>query len=105
MNSNINDIEIKEIVDAILGVVPALEIYVFGSYANGKVNEDSDYDFYVVVPDDFQPTQVAWKIQAAIKNRVRGIDMMVGRKSKFDKYKHVYSIENEVLESGVKLYG
>lgn len=26
--------------------------YLFGSYAKGTYNEESDYDFYVVVADD-----------------------------------------------------
>jgi len=49
-----NNTEISEIVKTILSVVPALEIYIFGSHANGTAREDSDYDFYVVVPDGMQ---------------------------------------------------
>jgi predicted nucleotidyltransferase len=97
--------EIDEIVSTILSVVPALEIYIFGSFANGTATEDSDYDFYVVIPDGLQSIEIAWKITGSIRNRTRGLDMIVGTKSKFDKYKHVYSIEKEVANKGVKLYG
>jgi predicted nucleotidyltransferase len=55
MDIQINNGEIKEIVDTILNAVPALEIYLLGSFANGTAKEDSDYDFYVVIPDGLQP--------------------------------------------------
>ena len=98
--------EIKEIVNSILSAVPALEIYLFGSFADGTATDDSDYDFYVVIPDgDLRAIEATWKINSAIKRQSRGIDMLVGTRSKFDKYKNVYSIEKEVLNTGVKLYG
>ena len=97
--------EIKEIVDTILNAVPVLEIYLFGSFANGTAKEDSDYDFYVVIPDGLQPIETTWKITGSLRDRKRSIDMLVGTKSKFDKYKNVYSVEREVTKTGVKLYG
>ena len=98
--------EIKEIVNSILSVVPALEIYLFGSFANGTATDDSDYDFYVVIPDgELRAIEATWKINSVIKSQTRGIDMLVGTQSRFDKYKNVYSIEKEVLNTGVKLYG
>ena len=104
-----SNIEINEIVNIILENVPALEIYLFGSFANGTARKDSDYDFYVVVPDDLQPIETTWKITGAIPKqirRARNIDMLVGTESKFNKYKNAFSfIENEVMETGVKLYG
>ena len=97
--------EINSIKDAILNAVPAKSIYIFGSFAKGTQNEDSDYDFYVIVPDYIQPIEATWKIRDAIDEQTRGIDMLVGTESKFNKYKNVYSIEKEVYETGVKLYG
>jgi len=99
--------EIMDILEAILNTVPALEVYMFGSYATGTAKEESDYDFYVVIPDgsmrDIEATRL---IQSAIQTRNRGIDMLVGTKSKFDKYKKTISfIENEVVRTGVKLHG
>ena len=102
----IND-EINEIKRVILETVPALQIYLFGSYAKGTQREDSDYDFYVVIPDDsMRPLDAAYQINLALHpTQKRSVDMLVGNKSKFDKYKHVYSVENEVMESGVRIYG
>ena len=102
-----DSIEIDGIVKAIINTVPVLEIYLFGSTANGTAKEGSDYDFYVVIPDDgIRAREATWKIQSAIQKRTRGIDMLVNTKSRFDKYKNSISfIESEVLRTGVKLYG
>ena len=99
--------EIREIQDIILDTVPALQIYLFGSYAKGTQQADSDYDFYVIIPDDtLRPLDAIRKISMALRSaRKRPIDMLVGSESKFNKYKNVYSIEKEVFNSGVKLYG
>jgi predicted nucleotidyltransferase len=99
--------EIKNIVDIIVATVPTLEIYLFGSYANQTANEDSDYDFYVVIPDgSMREIEATWAIQGSIKNRTRGIDMLVRTKSKFDKNKTSLGyVEGEVVKKGLKLYG
>jgi len=106
-NKLTDNIEIDGIIKAILSTVPALEIYLFGSSANGKANEDSDYDFYVVIPDDgMRAREATWRIRKAIPRQTRPIDMLVNTKSRFDKYKDSISfIEGEVARSGVKLYG
>ena len=38
--------EIKVVQDIIIGAVPVVKLYLFGSHANGVPNEDSDYDFF-----------------------------------------------------------
>jgi predicted nucleotidyltransferase len=44
--------KLEAIKDAVLHVVPNTEaIYLFGSYANGTPQDDSDLDIYVIVPD------------------------------------------------------
>jgi predicted nucleotidyltransferase len=104
-----NNTEVKAIVDTILDTVPAIEIYLFGSYANGTANDDSDFDFYVVVPDEVQPIESTWKIKSMIRKsteKKRSVDMYVGTESKFNKYKDTISfIEAEVMRPGVKLHG
>jgi len=100
--------EINEIVKNILSSVPASEIYLFGSFAKGTEREDSDYDFYVVIPDDsgMRELEASRAINMGIPQRTRGIDMLVGTQSKFNRRKnYFYSIENEIIESGVKLHG
>lgn len=99
--------EIKEIVDCILRNVPVTEIYLFGSYAKGLENKDSDYNFYIVIPDDgIRPREAIWKIREAIPKQSRRIDLLVGSQSKFAKYRDTISfIEGKVARTGVKLHG
>ncbi|MCL2222822.1 MAG: nucleotidyltransferase domain-containing protein [Oscillospiraceae bacterium] len=102
----IND-EIAEIQALIADSVPVLQIYIFGSYADGTHDSDSDYDFYVVIPDDsMRPLDATRKISMALRSvRKRPIDVLAGSESRFNKFKNIYSIEKEVLDKGVKLYG
>ena len=43
--------EINELKDSFVDNILPLKIYLFGSMAEGKGNEDSDFDFYIVVDD------------------------------------------------------
>lgn len=43
--------ELSEITNVVLSAVEAKEIYLFGSYAYGTPDENSDIDIYVVIPD------------------------------------------------------
>jgi len=107
--NNQYQVEIDEIVNGILSSVPVNEIYLFGSFAQGTEHTDSDFDFYVVIPDELEMKEIEanWIISRGLREkRKRPIDMLVGKQEKFNKRKELfYSIENEVKETGVKLYG
>ena len=107
MNKQHRD-EINEIVDKVVATVPVSEIYLFGSFAQGKENQNSDLDFYVVIPDDcgVDEFNANWAINKAVTNRKRAIDILVGTKSKFERRKeYFYSIEQEIKDTGVRIYG
>ena len=42
---NINE-NLNEIVNLVKSIVSVKEVYLFGSYAYGEPNEESDYDIY-----------------------------------------------------------
>ena len=44
--------EISELRDCLVKQLSPERIYLFGSYADGTFNEDSDFDFYIVMEDD-----------------------------------------------------
>ena len=44
--------ELEQIKEIIRNTVDPEGIYLFGSFAYGEPREDSDYDIYVVLPDD-----------------------------------------------------
>jgi len=101
--------EIRDITNAIIAAVPVLQIYLFGSYAKGTATENSDYDFFVVIPDDGMRQIEAMQAisnDISLYEKKRPIDLLVGRKSRFDERKNwLATIEREVINTGVKLYG
>ena len=87
--------------------ISPLKIYLFGSFAEGRQTEDSDYDFYVVVSDDTEDmaetTARAYKSIRHVKQRP--VDIIVGTSSRFEERKHKATVENEVFTKGVLIYG
>ena len=99
--------EIEEMRDRLAEGLMPQRIYLFGSYANGTYNEDSDFDFYIVVNDDADNlADLTAKAYTAIGNdRQRSVDILVGRSTRFEKMKLLPTVENEVYRKGVLLYG
>lgn len=99
--------EIYAIKDRLVAQLSPLKVYLFGSYAYGIPNEDSDYDFYIVVDDSrtnwHEETVRAYR--AIGHDRTRPVDILVGTESKFEKRKHLPTIEQEIFQKGVLLYG
>ena len=44
--------ELMELTNCIVSTVPALKVYLFGSFAYGHPDEESDFDLYVIIPDE-----------------------------------------------------
>lgn len=98
--------ELEEITKSILSVVSVKEIFLFGSYVNGTPSENSDFDIYVVIPDNsMRPLDAMTKINMAIsKNQKRPVDILVGSQSDFKKRSSLPYIEKEVFNKGIKIY-
>ena len=99
--------EIQMIKDRIVKQLSPLQVYLFGSYAYGTPTPDSDYDFYIVVDDDKTDwhDQTVQAYRAIRSVRTRPVDILVGTKSNFEKRKGYSTIEQEVSQKGVLLYG
>lgn len=99
--------ELESIKQAILDTVNVNEIYLFGSRAYGTPHEDSDFDIYVVIPDDsIRPIEAMQKIGSAISQKnIRAVDILVGKESIFNQRKQLPTIERIVFRDGVKLFG
>ncbi|MDR2670760.1 MAG: nucleotidyltransferase domain-containing protein [Oscillospiraceae bacterium] len=95
--------------ESVLKTVPAEAIYLFGSYAYGTPNEDSDLDIYVVVPDAVQENPL--NIGVAIRRNLRGsalhfpMDLMVGTSSVFNRRRQEPTLQKLIAREGVLLYG
>ncbi|MCL2108285.1 MAG: nucleotidyltransferase domain-containing protein [Oscillospiraceae bacterium] len=102
----IND-EILKIKDAIVGSVPIEKLYLFGSYARGTQNDDSDYDFYMVISNTgMRPLEAMEKAVSSVCGlRRKPMDVLAGTVETFERRsKGISTIEREVANEGVLLY-
>jgi predicted nucleotidyltransferase len=100
--------ELTLIKDVIVSMVPTDTIYLFGSYAYGEPNQESDLDIYVVVSDDadFDTIDIGTKIrQALYKKKTIPMDLLFSSKSTFNNKKEKVSLENVIANKGIKIYG
>ncbi len=99
--------ELENIKQVILNTIEAEAIYLFGSYAYENHSEESDYDIYIVIPDDsIRPIEAMQMIGTAIyKEQKKPIDILVSRSSVFHQRKNLPTIERTVVRDGVMLYG
>jgi predicted nucleotidyltransferase len=95
------------ITEAVTSVVEPVAIYLFGSYAYGTPNEDSDIDIYAVVPDSVEDTlELSSKIRLLLyKKKSNPMDLLISRRSAFDSKKRGHTLENIVDTQGIKIYG
>ncbi|MDR3181547.1 MAG: nucleotidyltransferase domain-containing protein [Planctomycetaceae bacterium] len=107
MNQDIES-QIAAIRDIIVATVPVERIYLFGSYACGTPNADSDLDFYVVMKEETPYHE--FEAESRINDAVLGhksipTDVLVTRKSTFDYRCSATTLEREVSRKGVLIYG
>lgn len=99
--------EIKAITKVIIDSVDCEKIYLFGSFAYGEPNQDSDLDFYVVIPDDAdRPIEVIRKIRRNLGGieRATSIDILATRASRFRDLSTMPTMERKIVREGVMLY-
>jgi predicted nucleotidyltransferase len=92
----------------ILKTIPVEQIYLFGSYAYGTPHADSDLDIYVVMKDD-APYRAADAIDM-IGMAVHGhksipADILVLKKARFQYRLTAPTLEQEVAQKGLLIYG
>lgn len=100
--------EIEELKNTIVKNLHPKKVYLFGSFAEGRATDDSDYDFYIVVNDSERDMiHLTAKAYKAIRDKqYRPVDIIINTEKTFDERKSmVSSLENEVGKKGVLLYG
>ncbi len=99
---------IQDIADCFVEELQPIRVYLFGSFADGSYNDNSDYDFYIVVKDDEDPWDINKKARKAIRNiQKRPVDIVIGTNSRFSEYgssPNTLFIEGEVYRKGMLLY-
>ena len=83
------------------------KIYLFGSYAYGEPNEDSDIDIFVIIDDEIikYRLEVACNIRNKLWNEhIIPSDLLVYNEETFNKYKNTQGIERIIDTYGVLIY-
>ena len=106
--------EIKsEILKKLTSALKLYKIILFGSFATGKVEKDSDIDLIVVTDDDFMPRNYEenmknyLKVSAVLRDiKARlPIDLIVHTKPMHEKFIHLGSMfSKNVMRKGEVLY-
>ena len=105
----VND-EIREMTRRFVETLHPVKIILFGSYAKDTYRDDSDYDFYIIMPDDatekkmFDATTAAYHSLRGMKDR-KAVDILMHTQSHFDYRKTHPTMERVVNREGVVLYG
>ena len=99
---------LDEISQIIAETVPVETIYLFGSYAYGTPNNDSDLDLYVVFKDEMPIRELdaitAIDIAIApVKNMP--IDILGLKQNRFYDRKLYAMLERKIAREGIKLFG
>jgi predicted nucleotidyltransferase len=103
---NINQ-DIISITNKIKETISAEKIYLFGSYAYGTPNKDSDYDIFVVIPDGtIKPIEAMQKIYRSLSKTKMTVpvDILASYSSKFNEQKGLPTLEKKIVSEGVVLY-
>lgn len=99
---------IRELVTCFVDELKPLKIFLFGSYAMGTATENSDFDFYIVVDDERNVSDISTRAYKAIRDlRKRPVDIVIGTKTRFDRYgssRDSLYVEGEVARNGKLLY-
>ena len=98
--------EIQRIIDTIVNSVPVEKLYLFGSHVNGIPNENSDYDFYIVVPnEDIRPIDAIGNAHLAMRGmKVKPVDILAGTVEIFNRRSKQLTIEGKIAREGLILY-
>lgn len=99
--------KIIEIAEKIRKTVDCEKIYLFGSYAYGTPNQDSDYDFYVVIPDNtIKPFEAMKLISRELAKTEIGmpVDILASYASSFEERSGQPTLERKIAREGVVLF-
>ena len=96
---------LNKYVNLITSLDGVLQVYLFGSYANGTPNTESDIDLMVVVEDRLDAKRTAIKISnALIGKRDVPLDILVNRSVEFISFSENPTLQKQIKNEGVLLY-
>ena len=96
---------VQAIVDRIVQTVDPLRVILFGSAARGDLDENSDLDFLVVMPEGTRRRQTARKLYRALYGVGVAKDIIVSTENDLERFRNDPGyIYRQALEEGIELY-
>jgi len=98
--------KINEVVERIVSNVNPEKVILFGSYAEGNFDDNSDLDILVVKDMDIPRYKRSRKIRKYLRGVKVPIDLLVYSQKEIDEWKdNEHAFISKVLENGEVLYG
>ena len=98
---------LEEITERLVAEFQPQKVILFGSHAWGQPREDSDVDLLVIIAESTEtPMQRGVRARRVLRNINVAKDILVETQMEIEQFSRVYaSLESEILERGVRLYG
>jgi predicted nucleotidyltransferase len=102
----ISNEQIDQLIKEIVSGYEPDRIYLFGSYAKGKISEDSDIDLFIVKNTNKRRIERSWEVRKCIKNYpLSGLDVIVYTPLELqDSLLQTINIGKEAVTTGKLMY-
>jgi predicted nucleotidyltransferase len=101
----IDSIKILEITNGIASKFDPEKIIVFGSYANGTQNEESDLDLLIIQESDLPPHERGFDIRMSLRGTKIPFDILIYTKQEFEQEKgKSFSFLHSALQNSKTVY-
>ena len=100
--------ELDKLSELIINAVPVEQIYLFGSYAYGTPDKDSDLDLYIILKDEAETRELDAEVKilnAIGKIKTKPVDIIANKKSKYLRLASGPTMERKIAREGIKIYG
>jgi predicted nucleotidyltransferase len=106
MKDNIQE-ELTTLIQTIAANTKIESLFLFGSWAYGDPKPDSDLDIYLVIPDnDADICELNAEIRFALYKKIAlPLDLVIAKKSVFERRSKSLTLESVIAKQGVRIYG
>ena len=101
----IDNCQINEVIAKIATTFNPDKIILFGSYANGVQNDDSDLDILIVQDSDLPMHKRGFDIRMSLRGTLIPMDILIYTKSEFEQEKNKnFSFLNSAMKNSKIMY-
>lgn len=95
---------LEKIVKRISAVESNCKVFIFGSFAEHRFTAESDLDIAVIIPDSWSEKHFLQEVYQAGPLSTWPLDLVVLKKSRFEKRKDIGGVCFDIRESGIQLF-